>query len=141
MEMWLREFQTRYPIDLVIANAGISAGTGGVLSGEPIDQARLVFDTNLMGVLNTIEPVIEPMQGRGHGQIAIISSLAGFVGWPGAPAYCGSKAAARIYGEALRRSLGKSGVGVSVICPGFVESRITAVNDFPRGRSEFCVRV
>ena len=71
------------------------------------------------------------MMARKHGQIAIMSSLAGFRGFPGAPAYCGSKAAVRIYGEALRGAMRKTGVRVNVISPGFVKSRITAVNDFP----------
>lgn len=120
-----------YPIDLVVANAGISAGTGGVLEGEDPDQVRHVFDVNLGGVLNTIEPLRRRMVARGSGHIAIVSSLAGYLGWPGAPAYCGSKAAVRVYGEALRGNLKKSGVVVTVICPGFVKSRMTAVNEFP----------
>ncbi|HBR69241.1 MAG TPA: short-chain dehydrogenase [Rhodospirillaceae bacterium] len=128
---FLLEQDREKPIDLLIANAGISAGTGGVLHGEPADQVRKIFDVNLTGVLNTINPVLPEMVGRGRGQIALMSSLAGFRGWPGAPAYCASKAAVRVYGESLRGALGKTGVGVSVICPGFVESRMTAVNDFP----------
>ncbi len=128
---FLLEQDREKPIDLLIANAGISAGTGGVLHGEPADQVRKIFDVNLTGVLNTIDPVLPEMVRRGCGQIALMSSLAGFRGWPGAPAYCASKAAARVYGESLRGALARTGVGVSVICPGFVESRMTAVNDFP----------
>jgi len=71
------------------------------------------------------------MIARGRGQIALMSSLAGWRGWPGAPAYCASKAAVKIYGESLRGALSGTGVKVSVICPGFVESQMTAVNDFP----------
>ncbi|MGH1456023.1 MAG: SDR family NAD(P)-dependent oxidoreductase [Alphaproteobacteria bacterium] len=128
---WICSFDAAHPVDLVVANAGISAGTGGVLIGEPADQVRHVFDVNLNGVLNTIEPLQEKMIERGSGQIAIMSSLAGYRGWPGAPAYCGSKAAVRVYGEALRGALWKTGIRVNVICPGFVESRMTSVNDFP----------
>ncbi|GJL85659.1 MAG: short-chain dehydrogenase [Micavibrio sp.] len=128
---FLLEANQRKPIDLLIANAGISTGTGGVLHGEPMDQVRRLFEVNVTGVLNTIEPVLPEMTRRGRGQIALMSSLAGFRGWPGAPAYCASKAAVKVYGESLRGALAGAGVGVSVICPGFVESRITAVNDFP----------
>ena len=49
---------------------------------------------------------------------------------PSAPAYCASKAAVRSYGEGLRGRLLNDGIQVSVICPGFVKSRITDVNDF-----------
>lgn len=128
---FLQESDQRKPVDLLIVNAGISAGTGGVLHGEPADQARRIFDVNLIGVLNTIEPILPNMIKRGQGQIALMSSLAGFRGWPGAPAYCASKAAVKVYGESLRGALLDAGVGVSVICPGFVKSRITDANDFP----------
>lgn len=131
MRRWLERCDTERPIDLVIANAGISAGTGGVLQGEDPQQARHVFDVNLTGVLNTVEPVLPRMQARGRGHIALMSSLAGFRGWPGAPSYCASKAAVKVYGEGLRGAVAKTGVKLHVICPGFVHSRMTAVNNFP----------
>lgn len=117
------------PLDLVIANAGISGGTGS--GGESEEQAREIFDVNLTGVLNTIHPVIARMKRRRHGQVAVMSSLAALRGFPGAPAYSASKAAVKVYAEALRGTLAADGIGVSAICPGFVKSRMTAVNDFP----------
>ena len=128
-EAWIATADRAAPLDLVIANAGISAGTGG--GGEAAAQARAIFATNLDGLLNTVLPALAVMLRRGHGQIALMSSLAAFRGFPGAPAYCASKAAARIWGEALRGEVATAGVRVSVICPGFVESPMTAVNDFP----------
>ena len=129
MAAWIAELDQQRPLDLVIANAGISAGTAG--GGEDRAQSEAVFAVNLDGVRNTVLPAIERMRARGHGQIALMSSLAAFRGFPGAPAYCASKAAVRIWGEALRGALAGQGVGVSVICPGFVRSRMTEVNDFP----------
>ncbi len=131
MARWLLGFDDAHVIDMVIANAGISAGTGGVLVGEDPVQVRKVFDVNLTGVLNTVEPVQSRMVVRGSGQIVLMSSLAGYRGWPGAPAYCGSKAAVKVYGEALRGALKDVNVHVSVVCPGFVKSRMTARNAFP----------
>lgn len=131
MESWLCDIDARCPIDLVIANAGISGGTGDAAGGEPMDQAREIFNVNLMGVLNTIAPVAPRMLARKSGQIALISSMAGFRGFPGAPAYSASKGAVRFYGEALRGALAPHGVRVNVVCPGFVRSRMTDVNDFP----------
>ncbi len=122
------EAASRAPLDLVIANAGISGGTEG---GEGADQARRIFAVNLDGVLNTVLPAISAMQARGRGQIALMSSLAGFRGFPGAPAYCASKAAVRTWGEALRGALRGDGIEVSVICPGFVRSPMTADNPYP----------
>ncbi len=126
---WIAERDAAAPLDLIIANAGISAGTGG--DGEGAAQARAIFDTNLTGVLNTVLPALEGMRARRRGQVAIMSSLASFRGFPGAPAYCASKAAVRVWGESLRSHLAAEGIGVTVICPGFVKSRMTAVNRFP----------
>jgi len=135
MENWIAGLAAERPLDLVIANAGISAGSGGGRESE--NQARHVFTVNLGGVLNTIYPAIEAMLGQTdtkdgqRGQIAVMSSLAGFRGIPGAPAYCASKAAVKIHGEALRGELHHLGIGVSVICPGYVRSRMTEKNKFP----------
>jgi len=129
MEALLVRLDEQAPIDLVIANAGISGGTG-VVEGESADQVRSIFATNVDGVFNTILPLVPRMTARREGQIAIMSSLAAFTGWPGAPAYSASKAAVRIFGEALRGSLRAHDVRVSVICPGFIESRMTAVNEY-----------
>lgn len=129
MADWLGGLDRRAPVDLVIANAGVSAGTGQGTESE--EQARRIFRVNLDGVLNTVHPLLPGMQARRRGQIALMASLAGFRGMPGAPAYCASKAAVRVYGESLRGDLAGQGIGVSVICPGFVRSRMTAVNRFP----------
>jgi len=125
---WINQVDSQAPPDLVIANAGISGGTDG---GESAGQARCIFAVNLDGVLNTVLPVIPLMQARGRGQIAVMSSLAGFRGFPGAPAYCASKAAVKNWGESLRGSLAGQGIEVSVICPGFVRTPMTDVNPFP----------
>lgn len=100
----------------LVANAGISGGTGGVMNGEPISQAREIFDVNLTGVLNTVGSILRRFVARNAGQIALISSMAG-CGFPSAPAYSASKGAVRFYGEALRGSLSRSGVKINVICP------------------------
>ena len=130
MAAWLSERDAAQPVDLVIANAGISGGTFGMAGGEPAEQVEALFSVNVGGVFNTINPLIPRMIERGCGHIAIMSSLAGFRGFPSAPGYGASKAAVRIYGEGLRGALHKTGVNVHVICPGFVKSRMTDANDF-----------
>ncbi len=116
--------------DLVIANAGISGGTGAAPDGEPLDQMFEIFDVNLTGVLNTVAAILPHMLKDNKGQIALMSSLAGFSGWPGSPSYSASKGAVRLYGEALRGSLQNTNVRVSVICPGFIRTPMTDVNKF-----------
>ena len=76
-------------------------------------------------------PLIPSMTQRGQGQIAVMSSLAGIRALPSAPAYSASKAAVRFLGEAWRGELKKYGVKVSVICPGYIRTPMTDVNDFP----------
>ncbi len=128
MATWVEACDHIQPIDLIIANAGISAGTGRRV--ESPEQSRAVFEVNVYGVLNTIQPALPIMLQRRAGQVAIMSSLASFRGFPGAAAYCASKAAVRIYGEALRRECANHGVKVNVICPGFIRTPMTAVNRF-----------
>ena len=129
MACWIDEIDRAAPIDLVIANAGI--GVGIVDGFETEEQTRTVFEVNLGGTFNTVLPLIPKFAARRRGQIALVSSLASFRGFPGSPTYCASKAALRVWGEGLRGDLQAYGVQVSVICPGFVESRIAARNDFP----------
>lgn len=130
MAEWIGEVDRRWHVDLAIANAGVSGGPGPVEQEDP-GQVRRIFDINLTGVLNTVEPLIGPMTQRGAGQIALMSSLAGYRGMPGAPAYSASKAAVKAYGEALRPQLAKQGVRVNVVCPGFVRTPMTDRNPFP----------
>ncbi|MEQ9447499.1 MAG: SDR family NAD(P)-dependent oxidoreductase [Rhodospirillaceae bacterium] len=128
MKAWMEQRERQKPLDLVIANAGISAGSGGFT--EDPAQTRRIMDVNVGGVMNTVLPAIEFMKPRRRGHIAIVSSLAAFRGFAGAPAYGASKAAVRVWGEGLRPLLARDNIGVSVVCPGFVVSRMTAVNRF-----------
>ncbi len=129
MAAWVVEQDEQNPLDLVIANAGISGGTGGC-GLEPEEQVRRIFAVNLDGVLNTVEPILPRMAARRAGQVALMSSMASFSGWPGAPAYSASKGAVRLYGEALRGSFAKKDVKINVICPGFIETPMTNVNKY-----------
>ncbi|MDD3182616.1 MAG: SDR family NAD(P)-dependent oxidoreductase [Alphaproteobacteria bacterium] len=128
MNAWITEIDEAHRLDLVIANAGISAGTGG--GEESPAQNAAIFATNVHGVFNTVQPIVPRMRARGCGQVAIMASLAGFRGLPGAASYVASKAAVRVYGEALRGELAAHGVKVNVICPGFVQTPLTSVNKF-----------
>ncbi len=126
MAEWIKAADARRPFDLVIANAGITTGLApGDLAEDP-QAVRAIIGINLIGVLNTVEPLIAPMCGRGAGQIAFIGSIAGLRGLPYAPSYCATKAAVHAYSESLRGRIEASGVRVSLIIPGFVK---TPLND------------
>lgn len=129
MENWIHKADDAAPLDLVIANAGISKGTSA--DGNFASTTQNVFDVNVAGVWHTIHPAVSRMRPRRRGQIAIMSSIAGFRGLPTAAAYSASKMAVRGYGEALRGLLHADNIGVSVICPGYVRSPMTDKNKFP----------
>lgn len=125
---WIKRCHKIAPVDLTLANAGVSVGNGGEIESE--DEARALFAVNIDGVVNTVLPSVDLCLKRGAGQIALLSSLAGYRGLPGAVSYSASKNFVRAWGEALRGSLKKHNVEINVICPGFVKSGITAKNKF-----------
>lgn len=122
-------------LDLVVANAGVSAGTGGAT--EPADQARRIFDINVTGVLNTALPAIDVMAAQAsgadgvRGRIAVIASLAAFVTAPGAPAYCATKAAVQRWAEGMDATERHRGIRLHAVCPGYIRTPMTDRNDFP----------
>ncbi len=124
------DFSGRHGIpDIVIANAGVSIGT---LTEAPEDEQafRDVFDINVIGMMNTFQPYIAAMRGRGGGVLVGIASVAGYRGLPGSGAYSASKAAAISYLESLRVELRGSGITVITICPGYIVTAMTSHNPY-----------
>jgi NAD(P)-dependent dehydrogenase (short-subunit alcohol dehydrogenase family) len=125
------DFVRRHGVpEVVIANAGVSVGT---LTDYAEDLAAFerVLRTNVLGMAATFQPFLAPMRRARQGTLVGIASVAGVRGLPGAGAYSASKAAAITYLESLRVELRGSGVRVATICPGYVETPMTAVNDYP----------
>lgn len=116
--------------DIVIANAGVSAGTLTEETGD-IAAFERIFATNVMGMVNTFAPFAAAMRRRGCGRLVGIASVAGVRGLPGAGAYSASKAATFAYLEALRVEMRDSGVKVVTIAPGYIATPMTAVNEYP----------
>lgn len=122
---WLRRRDAAAPVDLVIANAGIGGDEALDRADRYGEASARILATNIMGVVNTVTPLIPVFAERRAGHIAVMSSLAAFVGLPQSPAYSASKAGVKTYGDGLRRQLAAHGVAVTVICPGFVETPMT----------------
>jgi short-subunit dehydrogenase len=124
------------PLDLVIANAGIGAGTDG-MACEPPAQVRAIFATNVDGVLNTVLPAIalmaaQPAGAQGvRGRIAVIASIAAFLPAPGAPAYAAAKAAVDRFTVGTAPTARRAGVRLTSVCPGYIRTAMTAENPFP----------
>ena len=89
------------------------------------------MNVNYLGIANALEPLIPAMIAAGQGQLALVASVAGYRGLPKAAAYAPSKAAVISLAEVLRLELARHGIIVSLVNPGFVETPMTAVNEFP----------
>ena len=136
MATWLCEFDREHPVDPLIANAGTSAGPDLDCPSEGADLVARQVGVNLLGAINTIEPLLSAFCSRRRGRIAVVSSIAAYRGLPYSPGYCASKAGLRAYAEALRSRLEPYGVGVTIVWPGFFQSPMTARFDGP---TPFCL--
>ena len=112
------------PIDVLIANAGIGT-TDHAIQLKP-EHAADVISINVLGAVNSVAAVVSEMVARGQGRLVAISSLAAYRGLAKSAAYCASKAALSSYFESLRIDLRHTGVGVTIIHPGFIKTALTA---------------
>ncbi|HXF54584.1 MAG TPA: SDR family NAD(P)-dependent oxidoreductase [Hyphomicrobiaceae bacterium] len=116
-------------IDLAIFSAGVWRSVGA----SAFDAARIeaAMHINYLGVVNGIEAALPSMLARGSGQLALISSLAGYRGFPRAAAYAPTKAALISLAECLKPELDRKGVAISVVNPGFVATPMNADSKGP----------
>lgn len=116
-------------IDVLVAAAGYwQQTTPGELD---LDTFTTHVSVNLLGMAACISAVLPDMRARGSGMVVGIASVAGYRGIPGAEAYGPTKAAQINLLEALRAGLRGSGVTVQTVCPGFVDTPMSARNEFP----------
>jgi short-subunit dehydrogenase len=116
------------PVDLLIANAGVGAPT--LIEPMNVGDVEKMLRVNVLGVVYAVEAVLPEMLRRGRGHVAGVSSLAAYKGLPGESGYCASKAAVNAFLEGLRIQLRGRGIAVTTICPGFVLTPMTEINDF-----------
>lgn len=117
------------PIRLAVLNAGTHRPTPGTRFSA--DDIRMLLDSNVMTVANSLDAVLPALVRRGSGMVAINASLAGYGGLPSAAGYGASKAALINMAEALKLDLQGRNVIVRLISPGFVRTPLTDRNDFP----------
>lgn len=113
--------------------AVLCAGTYKPTAAARFDAAegRRQIDVNLVGTLNTLDPLLATMLDRGEGHIAIVASLTSRFGLPQAGVYGATKAALVNLAQALRVECRPRGVTIQVVNPGFVRTPLTDRNDFP----------
>jgi short-subunit dehydrogenase len=114
--------------DMVIVNAG---------SYEPmlakdfdLFRAKQQFEVNVGGPLNVLAQVLPVYTAAKRGHVVLVSSVAGYRALPKALVYGASKAALSYVAETLYLELANKGVAVTLVCPGFVKTPLTAGNDF-----------
>ena len=122
---WIRACDAAAPLDRVFSNAGVATGP------EIEPNVRRTFAVNVGGTVNVVLPAIEAMRARRRGHVVMTASIAGYGPLAGCPSYAATKSCVKTWGLSLRGHLRAEGVRVSVICPGFVRSRITDKNTCP----------
>lgn len=125
LQSWIAGFDEKCPVDLIIANAGVMHTVRPDQLPEPETRIDETFATNFTGVVDTVNPLLHKMAARGGGSVAIISSLSAYHGLPTFPAYAASKAALKSYYEALRGLFAKQRVIITIVCPGYLRTRMT----------------
>tara|TARA_R110000796_G_scaffold252627_1_gene388972 strand:+ start:52897 stop:53643 length:747 start_codon:yes stop_codon:yes gene_type:complete len=113
-------------IDVLINNAGNAHGLGKIHEGN-IDDWDAMIDINVKGLLYVTKAIVPNMVERGAGHVVNIGSIAGKEAYPGGNVYCGSKHAVDAINNGMRMDLNGTGVKVSQVCPGLVETEFSLV--------------
>jgi short-subunit dehydrogenase len=116
-------------LDLLIANAGITHY--GPFKDQPLEKAKQMSEVNWHGTLHTAHFGLPHLLRAGRGHIVIVSSGAGLRSFPQAAVYGATKAAQRMFAEALRHELAGTGVSVTVVYPGEIA---TSLHDHEKDR-------
>jgi short-subunit dehydrogenase len=107
-------------LDVVVANAGV--GVGGLVEEVSLEDWDLAVDVNIGGVVNTVVPAFARLREQGRGHVVLMASLAGLAGLPLLTPYSMTKFAIVGLGASLRAEAARYGVGVTVVCPGPVDT-------------------
>jgi serine 3-dehydrogenase len=125
-------------VDVLVNNAGLGRGMEKLHDGTPADWDEMI-DTNVKGLLYTTRAVVPGMVARGRGHVVNLGSVAGHEVYPGGAVYCATKHAVDAITRGLRMDLLGTGVRVSTVDPGMVETEFS-VQRF-RGDEERARRV
>jgi 3-oxoacyl-[acyl-carrier protein] reductase len=111
-------------IDILVNNAGITKD--GMLSKLSVEDFQKVIDVNLTGVFHCTQAVLPTMVVRGKGKIINTSSVSGVYGNVGQTNYAATKAGVIGMTKTWAKELGRKGINVNAVAPGFVETGMTA---------------
>ena len=114
------------PVDILINNAGLASGLDPVDSAD-FDDWDAMIDTNVKGLLNMMRLIGPSMRERNSGHIINISSIAGHESYPKGSVYCGTKHAVKAITQAAKMDFHGTGVRVSAVSPGLVDTEFSEV--------------
>lgn len=113
-------------VDVLVNNAGLARGVEPVQEADPADWDEMI-DTNIRGLLRVTRTILPDMVERGTGTVVNLGSTAGRWVYPGGTVYCATKHAVRAISEGIRMDVHGSGVRVTNIEPGLVETEFSQV--------------
>lgn len=114
------------PIDVLVNNAGLARGVEKIAEGTG-EAWREMIETNVLGLLEVTRRVLPQMIERRSGHVVVIGSIAGHKAYAGGGVYCGSKRALQPICEAMRLETLGTGVRVTSVDPGLVETEFSLV--------------
>ena len=109
-------------VDVLVNNGGISQR--GTAAETDMDVVRRIMEVNFFGAVHLTKGVLPAMQRRGGGHIAVVSSLVGKFGTAKRSSYAASKHALHGWFDSLRAEVYDDGIGVTIVCPGFVKTNV-----------------
>lgn len=122
-ESWRKVQAITDKVDVLINNGGISQRDLAI--NTSMDTSRRIMEVNFFGTIQLTKYVLDGMKKRGKGHILVTSSVAGKLGTPLRSSYCASKHAIQGYFESLKYEMEPYGIGVNIICPGYIKTNIS----------------
>lgn len=112
------------PVDVLVNNGGISQRSAA--ADTNMDVVRRIMEVNFFGAVQLTKAVLPTMRERNRGHIAVVSSVVGKFGTPQRSSYAASKHALHGWFDSLRAEVHDEGIGVTLVCPGFVRTNVAS---------------
>ena len=118
-------------VDVLVNNGGVSQRALAVAAEAEVERA--LMEVNYFGPVALTKAVLPAMRARRAGHVVVVSSVMGYVGTPGRSTYAAAKHALHGYFDSLRAELWREGIKVTLVCPGYVRTAVSANAVGPRG--------
>jgi len=118
-------------VDVLVNNGGVSQRALALETSEAVERA--IMEIDYFGTVALTKAVLPAMRARRTGRVAVVSSVMGFVGTPGRSTYAAAKHALHGYFDSLRAEVWRDGITITLVCPGYVRTEISANALGPRG--------